>query len=149
MAIVNSVATYSGQGYELFQRLTVAITVAASPQTVAVPSSGSFSPALTRGLWRCKFYNTTSAITITSVQLAATDGTNTVTLDNVVPTASLSITATAYLDIMGDFLVDTSAAGGGATGTLIFGGATVINFVVVSATSSGACSGDFEIAGAP
>jgi len=150
MAIVNSAATYAGVGCQVLQNIAVAIVTTAAPgQTVRVPASGSFSPTVTRGYARCKIYNTTSAITITSIQVNANDGTNTCTLDTWAPAATLSITSTAYCDVMWDFILDTSTAGGGASGTLIFGGATFFNFLVISATASGACSGDFEIAAEP
>jgi len=149
MAIVNSVATYTGQGSQLSQNIAVAITVAASPQTVTVPKTGSFSPAVTRGMWRCKFYAMTSALTFNSVNIQATDGTNTVTVDAFVPVAVISITSTAYVDVSGEFIIDSPTTGSGTVGGLTFGGATVINFIVVTATGSGACSGDFEVSAEP
>lgn len=150
MAIVNSAATFTGVGSQVVQNLAVAIVQTAAPgQTVRVPASGSISPAVARGYARCKFYNTTSAITITSVQVNANDGTNTCTIDTWSPAATIAITSTAYVDVLFDFIFDTSTAGGGATGTLIFGGATFFNFLVISATGSGACSGDFEVAVQP
>jgi hypothetical protein len=148
MAIVNSAATFAGIGVQLVQRVGVAILTAA-PQTVTVPASGSISPAITRGYARCKIYNQTVAISVTAIQLNGSDGTNTCTLDTWAPQAALAITATAYCDIMWDFLLDTSTAGGGATGTLIFGGATTFNFLVFTTGASGAAVGDFEIAAAP
>src|SRR5437899_10505244 len=124
MAIVNSAATFAGVGAQVIQRIGVVILTAA-PQTVTVPASGSIAPAVTRGYLRCKIYNQSVAITVTFIQMNASDGTNTVTLDTWAPSgAALAITATAYCDILREFLLDTSTAGGGATGTLIFGGAT-------------------------
>lgn len=148
MAIVNSIATYSGEGYQLIQNIGVAI-LTATPQTVRVPASGSISPAVTRGLWRMKIYNQTVAISFGSMILQAGDGTNLAQIDDYVPVAALAITATAYVDVCGDFIFDTSTAGGGGTGTLIFGGATFFNFLVTTTGAGGTAVGDFEIAAAP
>ena len=149
MAIVNSVATFTGVGAQLVQRTGVAVTTAGSPQTIAVPSSGSLSPAVARGYWRAKVYNQSVALSLTSITITGSDGTNTVTLDNFVPAAALAITATAFLDACGDFLLDTTTAGGGASGSLIFGGATVINFVLVMTGAGGTAAADVEIAAEP
>lgn len=142
-------ATYQPDTSQLIQRTAVAITQGASPQSVAVPSSGSISPAITRGKARAKIYNQTTAITITNIVLTATDGTNTVNIDTWNPPAGVAITATAYVDVMFQFIIDTSAAGGGATGTLIFGGATSVTFIVTDTGAAGAASGDFEVAAEP
>jgi hypothetical protein len=151
MAIVNSIATYSGEGYQLIQNIGTVVTTTGSPNTVRVPASGSISPTVTRGLWRCKIYNETSAVTLTNITIQAGDGTNLATIDNFVPAAALTISATAYADVCGDFIFDTAvaASAGGATGTLIFGGATFFNFVINVATASGSASADCEIAAAP
>lgn len=150
MAITNSVATFTGVGAQLLQRIGVAIVTTGAPgQTVTVPSSGSISPAVARGYYRCKIYNQTVAISVGSIQFNASDGTNTVTLETWTPAAALAITATAYCDIMGDFLLDTTTAGGGASGSLIFGGATTFNFLVVTSGAGGTAAGDFEVAVEP
>jgi len=150
MAIVNSVAKFAGVGAQLIQRIGVVI-LTATPQTVTLPASGSISPAVTVGYWRAKIYNQSVAISVTALQINASDGTNTVTLDEVSPQAALAITATAYLDMDGDFLLDTapSASAGGGGGTLIFGGATTFNFLVFTSGAGGTASGDFEIAAEP
>jgi hypothetical protein len=148
MSIVNSVATYTGQGCELIQVPNVVILTAA-PQTVRVPLAGSISPAVTRGYWRAKIYNQTVAISFASIQLNASDGTNTVTVDEFAPPAAIAITATAWVDCMGEFLFDTSVAGGGATGTLLNFGATFFNYLVTTTGAGGTASGDFEIAAEP
>lgn len=147
MAIVNSIATFLPDSSQLIQRTAVAILQASSPQAVVVPSSGSITPPVVRGKARAKIYNQTVAISVTLITLTGTDGTNTVTLANF--NGTLAITATAYLDVNFDFLTDTSTAGGGATGTLIFGGATSFTFTVTSTGASGAAVGDFEIAAEP
>jgi hypothetical protein len=149
MAIVNSVATYAGNDWQIIQSLTQ--TVSAAALTVRVPLTGSISPAVARGLWRAKIYNgggTTPAIT--SVTLTGSDGTNTVTLDNFVPTAGITISSTAYIDVMGDFLLDTAATStGGLSGTLIFGGATSFTFTFAVSGTSATFSADCEIAAVP
>ena len=149
MAIINSAATFAGVGVQLIQRVGVVILTAA-PQTVTLPASGTISPAITRGYGRSKIYNQSVAISVTAIQLNGSDGTNTVTLDTWAPQAALAITATAYCDIMWDFLLDsiTTSAGGGS-GTLIFGGATTFNFLVFTTGAGGTAAGDFEIAAAP
>ena len=148
MSIVNSIATYSGEGFEYFSNIGVVILTAA-PQTVRVPASGSISPAVTRGLWRMKIYNQSVAISFGSLTLQAGDGTNLVQVDDYVPVAALAVTATAWVDVCGDFIFDTSVAGGGATGTLLNFGATFFNFLVTTTGAGGTASGDFEIAAAP
>jgi len=153
MAIVNSIATYSGEGYQILQ--STAQTVNAAALTVRVPlasaSPSTFSPAVARGLWRVKLYNgggTTPALV--SVTLTGTDGTNTVTLDNFVPVAAITISTTAYVDVMGDFILDTaSSSTGGLSGTLIFGGATYFTFTFTASGTSYTFSCDAEIAAAP
>lgn len=149
MSIVNSIATYSGEGYQLIQSLAQTVTAAAL--TVKVPTTGSISPAVTRGLWRVKVYNPGGTTpSITSVTLTGTDGTNTVTLDNFVNIATLVISSTAYMDVCGDFILDTAASStGGLSGTLIFGGATSFTFTFVVAGTSSTFSVDAEIAAAP
>lgn len=149
MAITNSVATFTGVGAQVIQRIGVAIATA-TPQTVTMPASGTISPAVTRGYYRCKIYNQTVAISVTAIQLNASDGTNTCTLETWVPQAALAITATAYCDIAGDFILDTaSSSTGGVSGTLIFGGATTFNFLVFTSGAGGTAAGDFEIVAEP
>lgn len=148
MAIVNSVATYQPDSAQLIQNIGVTMLTAA-PQNVPVPATGSISPAVVRGKGRAKIYNQTVAITVTNIVLTALDGTNTATIDAWNPPAGLAITATAYLDVMFQFILDTSTAGGGATGTLIFGGATSFNYAVTMTGAGGTAKGDFEIAAQP
>lgn len=149
MSIVNSIGTYAGQDFQVIQSLAQTVTAAAL--TVRVPTSGSISPTVTRGLWRCKVYNPGgTSPSITSVTLTAGDGTNTVTLDNFVNTATLVISSTAYMDVMGDFICDTAASStGGLSGTLIFGGATFFTYTFVVAGTSSTFSVDAEIAAVP
>jgi|SRR5882724_1471936 len=148
MAIVNSAATFSGVGAQLIQSTQV---VGALGATIRVPVSGSISPAVNRGYWRMKLYNQTVATSFSSLAVQAGDGTNLVTIDEVGPPAAVAISATAWVDILNDFIVDSlpSASAGGAAGALIFGGATFFNFVIVMTGAGGSCSGDFEIVAEP
>jgi len=150
MAIVNSVATYSGQGYEYQSAINTIVTTSGSPQTVRVPAgSVVFSPAVNRGLFRVKIYNFTSAVNFTNLSVYAADGTNTIWMKAYAPIAAVAITATAWVDVLDDYLIDYTTAGGGATGGLIAFGATFFNFIFNVATGSGSCSADIEIVGAP
>jgi hypothetical protein len=150
MAVVNSIATFGGVGTQLIAVPGVVI-LTATPQTVRVPLAGSISPAVCRGYWRAKIYNQTVAISVTSIILQAGDGTNLIQTDNYVPVAALAISATAWLDVCGDFIFDSlpSASAGGATGALINFGATFFNFLVNTTGAGGTASGDFEIAAEP
>jgi hypothetical protein len=141
--IVNSVATFTGVGAELIQSTQA---IGALGGTFRVPAAGSISPAVCRGYWRMKLYNQTVATSFSSLQVQASDGTNTVVIDEIGPPAAIAITATTYVDCMSDFIFDYSTAGGGATGTLQNFGATFFQFVIVMTGAGGTCSGDFEIA---
>ena|SRR5215469_2287452 len=150
MAIVNSVATYQPDSAQIIQNINVTITTTAAPgQSVPVPSTGTISPAVVRGKGRAKIYNQTVAINVSSIVLQGLDGTNTVNLDTFNPPAVIAITATAYVDVMFQFILDTTTAGGGASGSLIFGGATSFAFLVISTGAGGTAKGDFEIAAEP
>jgi len=149
MAIVNSAATFAGTGSEVYSNIGAVITTAGSPTTVRVPASGNMSPAVTRGYCRAKVYNQTVATSLTSIRFQAGDGTNLVDIDDYVPVAAIAITSTAFVDVLIDFIFDTSTAGGGATGTLIFGGATFFNFIYAQSGASGSCSADSEVIAMP
>lgn len=149
MAIVNSIATYAGEGFQLIQRVGVAINTATL--TITVPATGTISPAVTRGNWRCKCYNgggTTPGVT--SIVVNAKDANNTVQIGCYVPPSTVALTNIAWLDVKGDFIVDTAvASNGGAAGAMTFGGATTFTFVFVQSGTSPTWSADFEIAAAP
>jgi hypothetical protein len=153
MAIVNSIGTYASNDFQVCQTLAFALSAAAltvrCPAAAGTPST--FSPAVTRGLWRTKIYGaggTTPALV--SVTVNATDGTNTVYVDNFVPVSAIVITSTAYVDVMSDFILDTAASStGGTYGTLIFGGATYFNFVFTISGTSATFAVDTEVAAAP
>jgi hypothetical protein len=149
MAIVNSIATYAGNDFQLYQSTAQAISAAAL--TVRVPLTGSISPTVTRGLWRVKIYNgagTTPAFL--SVTITGTDGTNTVTVGNYNAVSAITISSTAYVDVNGTILFDTAASStGGQSGTLIFGGATSFTFTLTASGTSYTFSCDAEIAAVP
>jgi hypothetical protein len=151
VAIVNSIATFNPNASQPPVTRTGVVILTAAPQTVTVPATGSISPAVTRGYGRCKIYNQSVAISVTAIQLNASDGTNTVILATWSPQAALAITATAYCDVSFHYIIDTapSATAGGATGTLIFGGATTFNFLVFTTGAGGTAAGDFEISAEP
>lgn len=148
MAIVNSAATFSGIGTQVITNIAAVITTAGSPTTVRVPASGSISPVVARGYLRAKVYNQTVATSLTSIRWQAGDGTNLVDVDDYVPVAAIAISATAWVDVLIDFILDTSTAGGGATGTLI-NGATFFNFIFAQTGAAGSCSADCEVVAVP
>lgn len=131
MAIVNSVAT-AGPGYGsgfLVSRTGIAVS---SGSASAVPSSGSLSQPVYRGKIRVKVYNGTgTSPTLTKLQIAITDGTNTVVVEDRNFSTAVTLSSTAYYDGVFNFLVD-SGAGGGATGTLL--GPTLSPAMVVNVT---------------
>lgn len=150
MAIVNSIGTYPGEGWQLYQVTAFALSAAAL--TCRVPSgTTTISPAVTRGYWRAKIYGaggTTPAIA--SLTVNAQDGTNTCTVDAFVPVSAITISSTVYIDTCSDFIFDTaSASTGGTYGTMIFGGATYFNFVFTISGTSATFSVDAEIFAGP
>jgi hypothetical protein len=149
MAIVNSAATFAGVGAQIIQNIGTVVTTAASPQTVRVPAAGSISPAVARGYLRAKIYNQTVAASFTVLLVQAGDGTNLITVAEFAPAVAVVIAATTWVDVLDDFLIDTSTAGGGATGTLIFGGATFFNFIFTVTGAGGSLSVDCEVIAEP
>jgi hypothetical protein len=149
MAIVNSIATYPGEGWQLSQ--VTGFAVSANALTVRVPASGSLSPTVARGLWRAKMYGASGTTpALLSLTVNALDGTNTCTIDAFVPVSAITISSTVYIDVCSDFILDTaSASTGGSYGTLIFGGATYFNFVFTGSGTSYAWSADCEIFAGP
>lgn len=151
MAIVNSVAT-AGPGYGsgfLTQRLAIAV---ASGTTYSVPATGSVNGnPIYRGKIRVKIYNGAgTSPTVTELVLQITDGTNTVVLDDVKPTATIALSSTAWFDYVKEFIVDYSTAGGGATGTLLGPGtaaAIVIQVIPSLGGTSPAATMDVEVYG--
>lgn len=129
------------------------------PSTTPFTSAGLLVPTLTNGRIRCKIYNpSASANTLTKVQFAVTDGTNTVIIDDLNFSTAVTLSATSWFDYETDFVVDTapSTTNGGAVGFLI-GGANavtgnggVLAFAVTPTLSSSNVTGiamDLEIFG--
>ena len=152
MTIVNSAATFGGIGAELYQVIGTAVTFAASPQTIRVPAGAvSMAPPVTRGYVRAKVYNQTVAINLASIRFQAGDGTNLVDIEDYVPVAAIAISATAWVDYLGDFLFDSlpSASAGGAAGAVINFGATFFNFIIATTGAGGTAAADCEVVGVP
>lgn len=129
MAIINSVAT-AGPGYGsgfLVARTAIAVS---SGSASAVPSTGALSQPVYRGKIRVKIYNGAgTSPTLTKVQVAITDGTNTVIVEDRNFSTAITLSSTNYYDGVFNFLIDYSTAGGGATGTLL--GPTVSTLAMV------------------
>lgn len=119
MAIVNSVAT-AGPGYGsgfLVSRTGVAVSSGAA---TAVPATGSLAQPVYRGKIRVKIYNGTgTSPTLTKLQIAITDGVNTVVVEDRNFGTAVTLNSTNYYDGVFNFLIDYSTAGGGATGTVL------------------------------
>jgi len=149
MSIVNSVSTYTGVGNELYTSVNVVLSGTAQ-QTKTVPATGSFSPAVNRGYWRCKVYNGGgTSPTLTDLTVNGYDGTNTVVVDNFHPGTASTLSATAYVDVLSDFLFDYTTAGGGASGSLLQYGATVLQFLTTMGGTSPTATADYEVAAQP
>jgi len=150
MAIVNSVAT-AGPGYGsgfLVSRTAIAVV---SGSASAVPSTGSLAQPVYRGKIRVKIYNGAGTTpTLTKLQIAITDGTNTVVVEDRNFSTAVTLSSTAYYDGVFNFLVDFSTAGGGATGTLLGPGnspAMVVNVTPTLGGTSPAATMDVEVYG--
>ena len=158
MAIVNSVAT-TGAGYTsgfLTQRTGIAIS---SGTGYSIPVTGSVSGnPVYRGKVRIKIYNGIgTSPTVTLLTSSITDGTNTVVLPagsygtGTTPiTPTIALTSTNWLELTFEFLVDYSAAGGGATGTLLGPGTAAAVVLTITPTLGGTSPGatmDVEVYG--
>ena len=160
MAIINSVAT-TGPGYGsgfLTQRTGIAVS---SGTGYSIPVTGSVSGnPIYRGKVRIKIYNGIgTSPTVTLLTSSITDGTNTVVLPAgsygsgstpITPTVTLS--STNWLELVFEFLVDYSTAGGGATGTLLGPGNSPAIVLTITPTLGGTSPGatmDVEIYGEP
>lgn len=128
----------------------------ASPFTTA----GTLVPTITAGRLRVKIYNpSSSANTLTKVQIVATDGTNTVVFGDANFSTAVTLSSTSWYDAFFDFCVDTapSTTSGGAVGYLIGsasattgnGGITAIGVTpTLSSTNVTGISMDLEVFGA-
>ena len=149
MSIVNSVATYTGVGAQLVQQTNISMN-GAGPTTTTVPSTGAFSPVVNRGYVRVKVYNGGgTSPTLTDITLQAGDGTNTVTLDNFHPGVAVTLSTTSFADVLFDFLLDSLTTGGGATGTLSGGGATIFKILTTFGGTAPSALMDIEVAAEP
>lgn len=153
MAIVNSVATVTA-GYgsgALTQRTGITVS---SGTTYSLPSSGSVNEnPVYRGKIRVKIYNGAgTSPTLTKLQISVTDGTNTVIVEDLNLSTAVTLSTTNWFDHTCEFLLDTSTAGGGATGTLLSPGnspAIVVQVVPTLGGTSPACTMDIEVCGEP
>jgi hypothetical protein len=153
MAIVNSIATTGpgfGSGF-LVARTAIAVS---SGSASAVPSTGSLTIAIYRGKIRVKIYNGAGTTpTLTKLQIALTDGTNTVVIGDWNFGTAVTLSSTSYWDGFIAFCVDYSTAGGGATGTLlaptVSTNAQVVNVTPTLGGTSPAATMDVEIYGEP
>ena len=149
MAIVNSIGTFTGVGAQLVALTGISMN-GAGPTTTTVPSSGSFSPVVNRGYCRVKVYNGGgTSPTLTDITLQASDGTNTVTLDNFHPGVAVTLSATSFCDWETEFIFDSLATGGGSTGTLSGGGATTFKVLTTFGGTAPSALMDIEIAATP
>lgn len=149
MSIVNSVGTFTGVGAQLVQQTGISMN-GAGPTTTTVPSSGSFSPVVNRGYVRVKVYNGGgTSPTLTDITLQAGDGTNTVTLDNFHPGVAVTLSSTSFADVLFDILLDSLATGGGSTGTLSGGGATIFKILTTFGGTAPSALMDIEVAAEP
>ena len=149
MAIVNSVATYAGVGCQLLQGTGIALSGTAQ-QTNNLPTSGSISPNCCRGYVRVKIYNGGgTSPTVVDILTTATDGTNTVTMDNYHPGTATVLSTTSYVDFLADILFDFAATAGGAVGCLLNYGATIFKCLTTLGGTSPTATLDWEIAVEP
>jgi hypothetical protein len=136
----------------LFLRTGVIITTAGSPNATTLPAAGVLIPTTTTGRIRVKIYKQTVAVSVTSMIVTATDGTNTVLVAQGALNfaAGFAITATAWLEFEFEYILDvaSSGAGGGATGQLsgLIGGATAFTISPTLTGAGGSCSMDLELA---
>jgi hypothetical protein len=151
MAIVNSLGkATAGYGAGLLTQL-LAQALADGANTVNVP----VSPSLSSGKIRIKVYNGTGTTpAVTDIYVNGKDGTNSVRLGamSLHPAAAFAITSTAYLEMIGEFLVDTglaAATNGGSTGKLITQGITSFDVIITMSGTSEAALADIEVCGEP
>jgi len=126
------------------------ITTSGSPNTVTLPSSGTWSVGTTVGKGRIKIYNAATSPVLTVLKVSFSDGTNTVFLPGVFPypTGLPVVSSTNWYEIYFDYLLDvatTSSGAGGAYGQLLPGGATSMSVVSTITGSGASLSMDVEI----
>lgn len=122
-----------------------------------IPSVSPFTTALafpfgiSVGRVRVKIYNGagTSPV-ITKLQIAASDGTNTVIIADVNLGITIAVSSTKWFDQMFNFCLDvasTTAGAGGATGQLLPGGATSFSITPTMTGTSPTFTMDAEVLG--
>jgi hypothetical protein len=121
-----------------------------NPQTNSLPATGTFILPFYVGWIRIKIYNGAgTSPTVTDIKITASDGTNTVTMASWHPGVAASLSSTAFLDVVLPFLIDTTVAGGGSTGTLSTTGATSISVITTLGGTSPAATMDIEMLKVP
>jgi len=152
MAITNSIATTGpsfGSGF-LVARTAIAVS---SGSASAVPSTGSLTIPVYRGKIRVKVYNGAGTTpTLTKLQIAITDGTNTVIVGDWNFSTAVTLSSTNYADVNCNFCVDALSTAGGAVGALLaYGGssapAMVVNVTPTLGGTSPAATMDIEVYG--
>ena len=92
------------------------------PSVSPFTAAGTLQPTISVGKVRVKIYNpSSSANTLTKLQVLATDGTNSVLVADCNFSTAITLSATSWFDMYFDFLVDVapSTTSGGAVGYLI------------------------------
>ena len=130
----------------IYQNLGVTL---AGTTTVVLPSTGTFALATTAGKVRCKVYaGGGTSPTVSSIAFTATDGTNTVEFGSFNPAAAVALSATSWIDILVDYILDTvsgATGGGGTAGQLINPGAVKFSFIITMGGTSPTAKADVEI----
>ena len=107
MSIVNSVATFTGVGAQIYQKLNVVLS-GTGQQTNTI---SGISPTVARGYVRAKISaGLGTSPTLVDVIFTCTDGTTTVTIAKYHPSAADTLSSTAQTDILNDFIVDIALA---------------------------------------
>lgn len=157
--------TFPGFGVSSLQSIQTATGIAVtSGTTYYVPGTSSNSvagllvPTFTVGRLRVKVYNGVgTSPTLTKLQIQGYDGTNTVVLADWNFGTACTLSSTAWVDLMTDWIADTAtgSTSGGAVGQLISGssatsgngGIQCIKVIPTLGGTSPACTMDVEIFG--
>lgn len=150
MAIVNSVGTATagyGSGI-LVQSLANALVDGANTVNVLTPLN------MASGKIRIKIYGQAgTSPAVTDILVNAKDGTNSARVGSMMlhPAVAFALTSTAWLELIGEFLLDNGLASGngGATGALIGSGATSFDIIITLSGTGETALADIEICGQP
>jgi len=75
--------------------------------STTLPSSGSWSPTISKGRGRIKIYSGTgTSPTLTDILVTGSDGTNTVELFVFHPNTAVTLSSTSLLDLLFNFMTD-------------------------------------------